>query len=108
MNDQAQIIVDGLSPYLVLILGGVMALWLKEVVAGIVAGLRFYIDPAFQPGDQVFLDGEKATIVSIGYKTTIFQIDNGRGTVWRYIPNVKIVNLRLERIIKLPSDNDKH
>jgi len=45
-------------------------------------------------------NGEQAVIISIGYRETIFEIDNGRGKVWRYIENTRIPSHRLEQIIK--------
>jgi hypothetical protein len=55
--------------------------------------------PGFEPGDVVYLDGERATIISIGYRETIFEVDNGRGKVWRYIYNTRIPTHRLEKLI---------
>jgi len=108
MEAQAGNIIEFVQPWLVIVLAGVMGLWLKDTVASIAAGLKFKMTPAFEPGDIVYLDGEKATIISIGFVTTIFQIDNGRGTIWRYIPNTRIINSRLERIVKHPESDNKH
>ena len=71
----------------------------KETVSDFVASLRWKMKPGFEPGDVVFLDGEKATIISIGMRETIFEIDNGRGKVWRYIYNTRIPTHRLEKVI---------
>ena len=62
-------------------------------------GLKFRINPAFQEGDDVYLDGEFANIVKIGTATTVFGIMNSRGYVWRYVPNERIPYLKLEKII---------
>ena len=93
-------LLNNTQPLMVIIISGVVALWLKEVVADIVASARWRMKPGFEPGDNVFLDGESATIVSIGWRETIFEIDNGRGKVWRYIYNTRIPTHRLEKIIK--------
>ena len=50
-------------------------------------------------GDHVYLDGQLANIVKIGLSTTVFGIINGRGYVWRYVPNERIPTLKLEKII---------
>jgi len=89
-----------IMPWAVLIIAGIIGLWLKEVVQDIVASIRWKIKRAFEPGDAVYLDGERAIIVSIGYRETVFEIDNGRGKVWRYIDNKRIPFVRLERVIE--------
>lgn len=106
MEKEAETIVQFLTPYLVLLLAGILGLWMKDLIGDLVAGIRWKMKPGFEPGDQVFLDGEKAIIVSIGITQTIFQIDNGRGTVWRYVPNTRVHYLRLERIVKLPVEKN--
>jgi len=93
-------ILQSAQPFMAFVITAVIALWLKEIVADIVASARWRMKPGFEPGDNVFLDGESATIVSIGWRETIFEIDNGRGKVWRYIYNTRIPTHRLEKIIK--------
>jgi hypothetical protein len=88
-----------MQPIIALAVTGVIVLWFKELVSDLVASIRWKMKPGFEPGDEVFLDGEKATIISIGYRETIFEIDNGRGKVWRYIDNKRIPNHRLEKVI---------
>ena len=99
-----QSITTYLTPALALLISGVIALWFKELVGDIVASLRWKMKPGFEPGDVVYLDGEKATIISIGYRETIFQVSNGRGKVWRYIDNKRIPVHKLEKIIEHPKD----
>ena len=88
-----------MNPLLTLLVSGVIALWFKDMVGDIVASIRWKMKPGFEPGDVVFLDGEKATIISIGFSETVFEIDNGRGKVWRYIYNKRIPTHRLEKVI---------
>ena len=89
-----------LTPVLALLISGVIALWFKELVGDLVASIRWKMKPGFEPGDVVYLDGERATIISIGYSETIFEVDNGRGKIWRYIRNTRVQNNhRLEQII---------
>lgn len=96
----AESLVQQISPYLVLLVAGIIGLWLKDLITSIVASIKWKMKPGFEPGDECFLDGERATIVSIGYRETIFEIDNGRGKVWRYIENTRMPVVRLEKIIK--------
>ena len=99
LEEQALDIYTLVEPLIGIIVVGVIALWLKALIEDLVAGIRWRLKPGFEPGDECFLDGERATIVSIGYRETIFEIDNGRGKVWRYIDNKRIPMVRLERII---------
>ena len=88
------------TPVLALLISGIVALWVKELVGDVVASIRWKMKPGFEPGDVVYLDGEKATIISIGYSETIFEVDNGRGKIWRYIRNTRVQNNhRLGQII---------
>lgn len=88
------------QPIIILLVAGIIGLWLKDFMTSIVASLKWKMKPGFEPGDTVFLDKEEAVIISIGYRETIFEIDNGRGKVWRYIENTRIPAHRLEQIIK--------
>ena len=88
-----------LEPLIGLGITAIIVLWFKEAVGDFVARLRWKMKPGFEPGDEVFLDGEKATIISIGMRETIFEINNGRGKVWRYIYNTRIPTHRLEKVI---------
>jgi len=88
-----------IMPLLTLLVSGIVAMWAKELVTDLVASIRWKLKPGFEPGDVVFLDGEMATIVSIGISETIFEVDNGRGKIWRYIRNTRIHIHRLEKII---------
>lgn len=99
LEEQALDIYMLIEPLIGIIIVGVIALWVKSLIEDLVAGIRWRLKPGFEPGDECFLDGERATIVSIGYRETIFEIDNGRGKVWRYIDNKRIPVVRLEKII---------
>jgi hypothetical protein len=88
-----------LMPWLTILISLIGALWLKDFATKFMQGLKFRINPAFQEGDDVYLDGEFANIVKIGTATTVFGIMNSRGYVWRYVPNERIPYLKLEKII---------
>jgi len=95
----AENLVVSVQPIIVLLVAGIIGLWLKDFMTSLVASLKWKMKPGFEPGDTVFLDGESAVIISIGYRETVFEIDNGRGKVWRYIENTRIPTHRLEQII---------
>lgn len=103
-TELANQIVDVVMPWTVLIVAGVIGLWVKELVSDIVASMRFKLKKGFEPGDVVYLDGEEATIISITTRETIFEVNNGRGKVWRHVDNKRIPFLRLERIIDRESN----
>jgi small-conductance mechanosensitive channel len=86
------------------ILGIVVSLAIRDIANNLVQGFLFYIDSTFKAGDLVYIDGEKAVIISVGLRTTVFNIKNGRGNTWRYVANEKIKSLKLEKVIE---DRDK-
>jgi len=92
-------ITSWLQPVIGLGITAIIALWLKEAANDIVASIRWKLKPGFEPGDIVYLDGESAKIIKIGITETIFEIENGRGKVWRYIYNKRIPYHKLEKII---------
>ena len=67
------------------------------------------MDKAFNEGDKVLLDGCEATILKIGMRQTVFGIYSARGYVWRYVPNERILTLKLEKVIdsELHKDTDE-
>ena len=67
------------------------------------------MDKAFNEGDKVLLDGCEATILKIGMRQTVFGIYSTRGYVWRYVPNERILTLKLEKVIdsELHKDTDE-
>ena len=78
----------------------IVAVWLKDYATGLAKGLKFKMDPAFNEGDEVLLDGELAMIVKIGVTQTVFGVYSDRGYTWRYVPNERIPMLKLEKVIK--------
>jgi hypothetical protein len=57
------------------------------------------MNPAFNEGDEVLLDGELSMIVKIGTRETVFGVYSDRGYTWRYVPNERIPYLKLEKVI---------
>ena len=58
------------------------------------------MNPAFNEGEEVLLDGELAMIVKIGVRETVFGLYTKRGYTWRYVPNERIPMLKLEKVMK--------
>ena len=92
-------ITDLILPWIGMIISIVLFLWFKDFATQLAKGLAFKHDPHFQEGDLVWLEDEPATIIKIGATQTIFGIVNGRGMIWRFIPNGEIHNVKLEKIV---------
>ena len=91
---------DFLLPWIGVLISLVVAIWFKDFATGLAKGLKFKMDPAFNEGDEVLLDGELAMIVKIGARQTVFGVYSDRGYTWRYVPNERIPVLKLEKVIK--------
>ena len=92
-------ITDLILPWIGMLISIVLFLWFKDFATQLAKGLAFKHDPHFQEGDLVWLEDEPATIIKIGATQTIFGIVNGRGMIWRFIPNGEIHNVKLEKIV---------
>ena len=79
-------------------------MWVKDLVASFMEGMKFRINKHFNEGDKVLLDGKQAMIISIGWTQSVFGVYGEMGYTWRYIPNKKIEGLKLEKIV----DPDLH
>ncbi len=77
-----------------------LGLAVKDLVTTFVSGLLFKINKTFNEGDRVYLEGQEAVIIKIGMRQTVFEIDDERGHIWRYIYNDRIKYLKLEKFIK--------
>ena len=77
----------------------IVALAMRDWATSFIKGMKFKMNRAFSEGDKVILDGCPALIVKIGMSETVFGVYNKDGYTWRYVPNVKIPNLKLEKII---------
>lgn len=91
---------DLLLPWISVLISLIVAIWFKDFATGLAKGLKFKMNPAFQEGHEVLLDGELAMIVKIGMTETVFGIYSDRGYTWRYVPNERIPMLKLEKVIK--------
>lgn len=91
---------DLLLPWIGVLISLVVAIWFKDFATGLAKGLKFKMNPAFNEGDEVLLDGELSMIVKIGARETVFGVYSNRGYTWRYVPNERIPVLKLEKVIK--------
>ena len=88
-----------LLPWVAVLVSIVVAILFKDFATSLSKGIAFQMDKAFNEGDKVLLDGCEATILKIGMRQTVFGIYSDRGYVWRYVPNERILNLKLEKVI---------
>lgn len=100
LSELSMSISDMLVPWFTILVSVVITIWFKDFATNLAKGLQFIRNPAFMPGDVVYLDGEQATIVSIGIRETVFAMDRDGERVWRYIPNSRIDYIKLEKIVK--------
>jgi len=102
---------DMLMPWITVLISLIIAIWLKDYATSIAKGLKFKMNPAFNEGDEVLLDGETAMIVKIGTVETVFGVYSDRGYTWRYVPNERIPYIKLEKVINknlhLDTDEEK-
>ena len=111
IDGEAMKLTELLLPWISVLLSIMIAFWLKDFAQNFMIGLKFRMNTAFNEGDKVILDGHDAIIVKIGMRDTVFGVYSDRGYTWRYVPNVKIPNLKLEKIINselhLDSEEEK-
>ena len=100
LNSLSMEVTDFILPWIGILISLVIAIWFKDFATGLAKGLKFKMDPAFNEGDEVLLDGELAMIVKIGARHTVFGVYSDRGYTWRYVPNERIPVLKLEKVIK--------
>lgn len=73
---------------------------IKDVLTNVAQGIMFRFSSQFKEGDHVIIDEEDAIIVNIGLRYTKFGIFKENGSyAWLYLPNDKIKNQKIERVI---------
>lgn len=76
----------------------VFSLIAKDILSSAAFGIMFYLDKNFNEGDNVYINGQLATIIKISLTTSIFKMqENGR---WKYVHNSRIRFLDLEKIVE--------
>ena len=105
-------ITELLLPYIGMVMIVIIGFMIKDFATKLSKGIAFSMNKQFQEGDKVLIDGERALIVKIGITQSVFGISKSNGEfdgdyVWRYVPNEKIENLKIEKIIfdHLPINN---
>ncbi len=111
-NTAAMEITEFLLPYIGMVMIVIIGFMIKDFATKLSKGIAFSLNKQFQEGDKVLIDGERALIVKIGITQSVFGISKSNGEfdgdyVWRYVPNEKIENLKIEKIIfdHLPINN---
>ena len=99
IDGEAMALTTFLGPWIAILLSLMIAFWLKDFTQNFMVGLKFRMNSAFNEGDKVLLDGHDALIVKIGMRDTVFGVYSDKGYTWRYVPNVRIPMLKLEKII---------
>ena len=99
IDGEAMKLTELLVPWIAILISIIIALWLKDFAQNFMIGLKFRMNGAFNEGDKVLLDGKDAIVVKIGLRDTVFGVYSDKGYTWPYVPNVKIPNLKLEKII---------
>ena len=99
IDSEAIKLTELLVPWIAILISIIVALWLKDFAQNFMIGLKFRMNGAFNEGDKVLLGGKDAIIVKIGLRDTVFGVYSDKGYTWRYVPNIKIPNLKLEKII---------
>lgn len=108
VNQMSIDLVELIAPLLALTVSIGIGLWLKDAMDALVKGLTFRADTAIEEGCTVYIDGQRATIIKIGIFKTTFQIQNGKGTTWRFVPNKRIEFLRIEKVIEESEGTTNH
>lgn len=86
------------SDITVLVLGLLITLIVKDVVETLAKGLLFVLNKDFNVGDKIMYNGKIATIISIGYRQSIFEVETNGTKVWEYVYNDRIKYLNLGKV----------
>ena len=79
IDNMAMELTELIAPFITGLLLVVIALWLRDIAVKVAKGVMFNMNKAFQEGDKVVLDGERALIVKIGLTQTVFGITKKGG-----------------------------
>jgi small-conductance mechanosensitive channel len=100
IGDISMTISEIMTPIILVLFSFLITLWIKDFLTKIAKGAMFKMSGTFREGDKVLLDGEDAIIVKIGITYTVFGITKDCGKYyWRYVPNEKIISLKIEKQI---------
>ena len=111
IDGEAMKLTELLVPWIAILISIMIAFWLKDFAQNFLVGFKFRMSRAFNEGDKVLLEGNDAIVVKIGIRDTVFGVYSDKGYTWRYVPNVRIPYLKLEKIINaelhLDTDTEK-
>jgi hypothetical protein len=109
MEAQTLQLTEFILPWVGILISFIIAIWVKDIATGLAKGIKFKMNPAFNEGDKVLLEGNDAVIIKIGISETVFGVYSEKGYIWRYVPNERIHVLKIEKIInsELHLDTDK-
>ena len=109
LDVQTAQITSFILPWIGILISLIVAIWIKDFATSLAKGFKFQMNKAFNEGDKVLLEGNEAVIIKIGISETVFGVYSEKGYIWRYVPNERIVMLKLEKIINpdLHLDTDK-
>ena len=99
LESQTVQLTNFLLPWIGILISAIIAIMFKDWATSLAKGLEFKWNPAFNEGDTIILDGQEGMIVKIGTRETVFSVYSDSGLVWRYVPNERIVFLKLEKVM---------
>ena len=102
--EKQQDLTNALVPLIAIFLSLGLGVFIKDLITNFITGIRFKFDGSFNEGDKCIVDGDRAVLVRVGIYESVFAITNGRGHVWRYVPNERIKFLKIEKIIEEPKE----
>lgn len=83
-----------------------IGLIVKDILINVTSGILFYLNKNFNEGDHVYLDGEPALIVRIGFRYTVFEVEKDNKRCWRFISNDRVKFSKMEKIISIKIEDD--
>ena len=95
---------NALVPLIAIFLSLGLGFFINDLITNFITGIRFKFDASFNEGDKCIVDGDRAVLVKVGIYESVFSINNGRGHVWRFVPNERIKFLKIEKIIEEPKE----
>ena len=99
LESQTLQLTNFLLPWIGILISAIIAIMFKDWATSLAKGLQFKWNPAFNEGDTIILDGQEGMIVKIGTRETVFSVYSDNGLIWRYVPNERIVFLKLEKVM---------
>ena len=99
LESQTVQLTNFLLPWIGILISAIIAIMFKDWATSLAKGLQFKWNPAFNEGDTIILDGQEGMIVKIGARETVFSVYSDNGLIWRYVPNERIVFLKLEKVM---------